>query len=187
LFSPREGLEDFMELLKQQEIETVHSFKVEPTKSKPTSRKKKESTKQKTASSKRKAAQELKKRDPFYNQYIIFDSSKPLSIKEYEKLKRVLGKEIQIWEGDFQRFIYKFPNGYGLSVVKSTYTTGHWETTDIKFPLSAPKQILHKKKRIRKKWLKKQNSSSLTTSNTNKYALFSDVEKHMAQLYATSS
>jgi len=184
LFSPREGLEDFMELLKQQEIETVHSFKVEPTKSKPTSRKKKESTKQKTASSKRKAAQELKKRDPFYNQYIIFDSSKPLSIKEYEKLKRVLGEEIQIWEGDFQRFIYKFPNGSGVSVVMGIYTAGHWEVTDMKFPTRSPKQSLPKKKRLRKKLMKKYESNSVITSGINRYALYSKVEEHMAKIYA---
>ncbi|WP_456363600.1 hypothetical protein [Priestia aryabhattai] len=185
MFSSKEGIDNFMELLKQQEMETVQSFKLDPTESKPTQRKKK--SQQKATNSNRKAAQELKRRDPFYNQYIIFDSSKPLSIKEYEKLKRVLGKGVQIWEGELQRFIYKFPNGCGLSVVKSTHTSEHWETTDIRFSQNALKQSIHKKKRLRKKLLKKHNLHSSIATKINKYKLFSDVEKHMAQLYAVSS
>jgi len=182
--SSREGLEDFMELLKQQEKETVHCFKTEVNKSKKPQKRVNKKPIDNTVSTKRKVNQQLKKRDPFYNQFIIFDSSKPLSVEENNKLKRLLGREVQMWDGDFHRFIYKFPNGSGVSVVISIYTAEHWEVTDINFPTKSIKQSLPKKKRLRKKLMAKYNSKSVTTSNIDRYALFSDVEGHMAKVYA---
>ena len=182
--SSREGLADFMELLKQQEQESVHCFKTEVDKIKKPQKKKNKKPVDSTISAKRKANQQIKKRDPFYNQFIIFDSSKPLSLKDNNKLKRILGRDIQIWEGDFQRYIYKFPNGSGVSVVMGIYTAGHWEVTDMKFPTRSPKQSLPKKKRLRKKLMKKYESNSVITSGINRYALYSKVEEHMAKIYA---
>ncbi|MGF9891109.1 hypothetical protein ABEX78_20845 [Priestia megaterium] len=182
--SSREGLEDFMELLKQQEKETVHCFKTEVTKSKKPQKRINKKPVDSTTSTKRKVNQQLKKRDPFYNQFTIYDSSKPLSIEENNKLKRLLGREVQMWEGDFQRLIYKFPNGSGISVVMSIYTAGYWEVTDINFPTKSIKKSLPKKKRLRKKLMTKYNSKSVTTSNINRYELFSDVEEYMAKVYA---
>lgn len=182
--SSREGLENFMELLKQQEKETVHCFKTEVTKSKKPQKRVNKKPIDSTASIKRKVNQQIKKRDPFYNQFIIFDSSKPLSIEENNKLKRLLGREVQMWEGDFQRFIYKFPNGSGVSVVISIYTAEHWEVTDMNFPTKSIMKSLPKKKRLRKKLMAKYNQVSVTASNINRYALFSDVEEHMSKIYA---
>lgn len=184
--SSREGLENFMELLKQQEKETVHCFKTEVKKIKQPQKRVNKKPVDSTTAIKRKVSQQLKKRDPFYNQFIIFDSSKSLSIEENNKLKRLLGREVQMWEGDFQRFIYKFPNGSGVSVIMSTYTAGYWEVSDMVFPTKAIQKALPKKKRLRKKLMAKYNLKSTTTSNLNRYALFSNVEEHMAKVYAAS-
>ncbi|MEM4992635.1 hypothetical protein WKH56_08840 [Priestia sp. SB1] len=173
-----------MELLKQQEKETVLCFKTEVTKSKKPQKRVNKKPVDSTTSAKRKVNLQLKKRDPFYNQFIIFDSSKSLSIEENNKLKKLLGRELQMWEGDFRRLIYKFPNGSGISVVMSIYTAGYWEVTDMNFSTKPIKKSLPKKKRLRKKLMAKYNSDPVTTSNINRYLLFSDVEEHMAKVYA---
>ncbi|MED4285255.1 hypothetical protein P4679_25370 [Priestia megaterium] len=125
---------------------------------------------------------QLANRDPFYNEFLLFDKSKNYSLEEYMQIRNVIGRDILFNDGIYQQFHYKFPNKYGTSVVRGSHTQGFWEVATTKYTDNVPNYPLPKKKRLRNKQFKKYGSTLSVISDPKRFEQFSDVEKYMAGL-----
>jgi hypothetical protein len=72
-----------------------------------------------------------------FEEYLIKDGEHPVSIEVREAMEKAksMGEKLNgslLGLGSVQK-VYKFPNGYGASVVKGSFTFGLWELVMIKF------------------------------------------------------
>lgn len=96
-----------------------------------------------------------------YRKYLITDKKSQIQ-KEFQfladTLKTTAPEHIAFFAERAEKMenhrIYRFPNGYGASVVKGFFSFDKLEIAEIQFVSEAPPRRIPKKKRRRKKWEK---------------------------------
>ncbi|MED4285257.1 hypothetical protein P4679_25380 [Priestia megaterium] len=83
-----------------------------------------------------------------------------------------------------QRFVYKFPNGFGVAVARGLYTEGCWNVWDFKFDKIHTNKAIYTRLKHNKRKLDVTEVASSLELLPSSYTNFYDVEKHLKTLYS---
>jgi len=109
-----------------------------------------------------------------FDKYVVYDGLHPIALETRAYIAK--GNRIPFLDStnDVMKR-YRFPNGYGASLIKGAASFHLWELAVIKFE-PVYKNRMPKTKRLKKKYLKKYNEFGIiyntpVTSDVNRYAM----------------
>lgn len=83
-----------------------------------------------------------------------------------------------------QRFLYKFPNGYGIAVARGLHTEGCWNVWEFRFNKAYANKAVNARLKLNKKKLDVTEVASSLELLPSTYTDFRDVERHLKTLYS---
>lgn len=127
---------------------------------------------------------QLNKRNIFYDKFLIYNSLNDYSNEDFGHIKQVGGHWINSMQQETQRFVYKFPNGFGVTVARGLYTEGCWNVWEFKFNRIYADKPIHVKLKHNKKKLDVTEVASSLELLPSSYTDFAGVEKRLKSIYA---
>ncbi|MGF9891110.1 hypothetical protein ABEX78_20850 [Priestia megaterium] len=127
---------------------------------------------------------QLEKKNIFYDKFLIYSSLNDYSNEDLGYIKHVGGHWIASMQEETQRFVYKFPNGFGVAVARGLYTEGCWKVWDFKFNKIHTDKAIYTRLKHNKRKLDVTEVASSLEHLPSSYTNFYDVEKHLKTLYS---
>jgi len=130
------------------------------------------------------AKYQLEKKNAFYDKFLIYSSLNKYSAKDLRYLEQVGGHWIHSMQQETQRFVYKFPNGFGVAVARGLYTEGCWNVWDFKYDRVYADNPIHVKLKHNNKKLDVTEVANSLEILPSSYTDFAAVEGHLKTIYA---
>lgn len=127
---------------------------------------------------------QLEKRNIFYDKFLIYSSLNKYSAEDIRYIEQVGGHWIDSMPEETQRFVYKFPNGFGVTVARGLYTEGCWNVWEFKFNKAYNDEPVYTRLKHNKKELDVTELASSLELLPSSFTDLRDVEKHLKTLYA---